>query len=71
MQFGIDKVQHLLAVRIFKQDKLSSVFKDFSTKIKFNDDKMQEFKRNKYKPKCEVIFADDASSMKILDENLG
>ena len=52
--------------------KLSSVFKDFSTKIfKFNDDQVQAFIRKKYKPKCEVIFADDESSMEMMNDNLG
>jgi len=40
--------------------KLSSVFKDFSTKIfKFDDEEVHSFIENKYKPKCLDIFADD------------
>ena len=32
---------------------------------------MKAFIRDKYKPKCEAIFADDESNMEMLDDNLG
>jgi hypothetical protein len=52
--------------------KLQSVFKDFSTKIfKYNDEQVETFIKNKYRPRCEALFADDESNQEMLDDNLG